>query len=519
MNLHDTAIFHGAWRRICHHIDGIALSTTVDALVSAQVLSKIPAAPRKASIQSLAEACDIPAGCLQIGLRLLALQGWLEWHPSAEHPPWVSWSKTGIQWLAHAPRYARATERLSSAGRLLRALRGKDSPDLPMWSPMGPRPTERHRGVEALVQAHHDGPLVAAALWGLGSISGPSPWNGPLRPETQAQALACHIMEHAGWLTPHTRGYLLNQGGRAAMALREQYAMALAYLPLLERVGNLFTRTRVHGGEPDASLNRALDIEASGTVFARHCREPLAEVLRTVSQHPPHAYPKMVMDTGCGDGRMLEAAYITLQRGAVEREQPLLAIGVDPSPVSRRATERRLARAGIPHIVLAGDIGDPDAIAARLKAQDLDMTQALHLCKSAIHERGYRGCNVPRESIRTRTEAVFMDAEGNPIPALALLEDLTGWFQRWKPWIRDHGLIAIEAHCLPTATTSRLVGSSTLTLLEATHGYSRQYLVEAPCHRAAAEAAGLRSQARKDLIVLGGYPLLSLDYWMPTHPH
>jgi hypothetical protein len=76
-------------------------------------------------------------------------------------------------------------------------------------------------------------------------------------------------------------------------------------------------------------------------------------------------------------------------------------------------------------------------------------------------------------------------------------------------------MISIEAHTAHPALSAARVGASIMSVLDAGHGYSCQYLLEAEHHRAAAAAAGLKSKAARDLATaMVGRPILTIDHWV-----
>ena len=60
-------------------------------------------------------------------------------------------------------------------------------------------------------------------------------------------------------------------------------------------------------------------------------------------------------------------------------------------PSNRFEAMRRLSDAGVPHLIQDGDIGDPAGLVRGLAARGLDARDALHVCKSAVHDRAYEG--------------------------------------------------------------------------------------------------------------------------------
>jgi len=194
---------------------------------------------------------------------------------------------------------------------------------------------------------------------------------------------------------------------------------------------------------------------------------------------------------------------------------PLTMVGVEYNRVAQEITSATLRNAGVPHITLAGDIGEPAALADALAAAGVEPKNVLHVSKSVIHNRNFRGYAEPIAD--PLSQAVFVSPDGGLIPAAALEADLSALFATWRPHISRHGMIVIEAHVVAPELAAARIGGNVLACLEATHGFSHQYLVEIDVHRRAAWRAGLRPCHQRDLgAAMVGAPILSLDHYRPA---
>ena len=215
----------------------------------------------------------------------------------------------------------------------------------------------------------------------------------------------------------------------------------------------------------------------------------------------------------------------------------LLMAGVDPSPVARRMASARLSAAGVPHVILDGDIGDPAGLERALAARGLDARDALHVCKSAIHDRAYSGPDpespesperpaspraadtrqggVPPAGAPPPGAGAYARPDGSAIPASSVALDLAALFRRWLPVASRHGWLVIEAHAAPAAVLARLIGRTHATVLDATHGYACQYPVEPGVFAWAARAGGFvsRGHAEPGAATLG-HTILTIDHFV-----
>jgi SAM-dependent methyltransferase len=446
-----------------------------------------------------------------VALRLLADQGWLACAgeagtdelavtPTARGRVVMTDLAGGYQAAARFLPLAGRIEAILAAGGgalepfcdLLRAEWGLPATGVP--------PDVRHQ-----VLCHLDGHLVAPLMFTLTRAGAPG-W-----PRHAAEILAA-----PGWART---GGGLTPAGEIAVRLARQYRYPMVYLPLLRSVPELiFGDPARPDGDAETHLDRELDIRFSGEVFAALCRAPFLEIaLPLFDREPVAAQPALVLDTGCGDGTLLETLYAAITRtvrGRLLDEHPLLMVGADPSPVARRAASARLAAAGVPHLIMDGDIADPDGLARALSAMGHDARDALHVCKSAIHDRAYAEPPPGPAPPYAATNACARP-DGTAIPATDMARNLAEVFRGWRSLAARHGWIVIEAHTPPAQQAASLIGRTLATALDATHGYSCQYPTEPEVFAWAARAGGFSSRAHREPAAAAlGHTLLTIDHFV-----
>ena len=508
----DHVLAARVWGSVCRHIDGMAIGSTMAALASHGALRTLAAADRT-EFGKLRAGLGAQPGFLHVAIRLLADQGWV-----------TCAGEGGTDELRIAPTpggrvvmtrlaggYADAVRFLPAAGRagadpvagdaalepFLGAVRGD-------WGlPVTGVPADvRHQ-----VLAHLNGHLIAPVMFGLTRANRPP---GPN---------AAQLLARPGWVRREGGAARFTAAGEMAVAMARQYRYPMVYLPLLRSVPELIfgdppaaLPTAGADGADETHLDRDLDIRFSGEVFAATCRAPFLDVaLPLFDREPVDAQPALVVDTGCGDGTLLETLYGAVRtqtgRGRELAKHPLLMVGTDPSPVARRAAGARLAAASVPHLILDGDIADPARLARDLAAAGHDARDALHVCKSAIHDRAYQppAAAAPPATAAPPTTApppaamtAFAHPAGGAIPASQMALNLAEMFRAWQPLARRHGWIVIEAHSVRSATAASLIGRTLATALDATHGYSCQYPVEPEVFAWAAQAGGFTSRAHHE---------------------
>ncbi len=500
------------WQQICRHLDGISVGTTVSALADAGVLAMLGRENGPLDIDSLADRHRSPRGYFHLAMRLLEEQAWVGRERGA-----VSLTKGGRDWLPYAERYADMAEGLVVARDLFTALvrdTGFDERRFRAFCATAPGTGD----VPDRVHDHVWGALAAAAASGLrrsGRLAGRNP----------AMLAAFEVLKRQEWAGSDGS---LTDAGRLAIDWSAQYDHSISYFPTFAAVGGMLfpsAHDRRASSGFDSHLDRRLDIDFSGNVFSQTCRDRFFELaLPLFDAEPLASQPKAIVDTGAGDGSLLRELYVAIRdrtrRGPALAEHKLTMVGVEPSPIAREVIEQAMAAIGAPAIVVDGDIAEPACIAHCLAPLGIDFAAALHVSKSVIHDRSYRPVE-PGEAAGSAPpwppcDAVFVAEDGGLIPAAALQADLVRHFRDWRPWIGRHGMIVIEAHTVPARLIAAHEGRNVMTSLDASHGYSHQYLVERPTYlRAAAEAGLVSSGSRALAAEMLGTPIITIEHWRP----
>ena len=518
------------WDALCRHIDGMAIGTTMAALHERGALAML-AAQDRTQFGPLRERLAANAGFLHVALRLLADQGWVarQGEPGTDRMTITPTARGRVVMTELAGAYPAAVRSLpvrvhgepGPFGTLMRREWGL---------PAGVPPDVRHQ-----VLSHLNGHLVAPVMHAMSSGEA----------DIATSRGAAEILAAAGWARLDADVPELTPDGEIAMSLARQYRYPVTYLPLLRQVPELIfgEPAKTGDGGEETHLDRELDLRFSGDVFTAACREPfLGLALPLFETTPLDRQPALVVDAGCGDGALLETLYLAVRertaRGRRLAERPLMMAGVDPSPVARRMASARLSAAGVPHVILDGDIGDPAGLERALAARGLDARDALHVCKSAIHDRAYKGPGLASPRAGTQQGGVppagvpsaearpayagppgagaYALPDGSAIPASSVALDLARLFRRWLPVASRHGWLVIEAHAAPAAVLARLIGRTHATVLDATHGYACQYPVEPGVFAWAARAGGFvsRGHAEPGAATLG-HTILTIDHFVP----
>lgn len=513
------------WKKFCFLIDGMAVSSTVYTLGRENIFHSLENAENLVSIDALAAGKRPRLGYFHLAFRILEDQGFVSRTTIMDNRGiQVALTASGRDWLSMTALYDSALDFLMAASDLTK----KDcDATFPVVSLQGlSQLTEE----EQRVRLHVVAPLVAAFLVHLYDNE---MFTGE-RVLFKAESLEipprilnhCFIMlRDLGWISSAGEGeWFFTEEGQLLPHFVPQLFYPVSYLKTSRKVPELIFQKKkkkreVEQGE-ESHIDRSLDIRFSGLVYGRNFREPVHKVLLEMFNAKPLAQqPRYIVDTGSGDGTMLLDVYRTIAeetlRGESLCEFPLTVIGVEFNQVAAQATADRLKKNRIPFFTFQGDISEPEQIGRDLTVRGIALDHVFHISKSVIHNRIY--CP-PLEKPdmggwEPQSEAVFIDSLGELITAHDLAANLVDHFRRWRPLVRNHGMLVIEAHTVPAQLIATSIGSNILTSLDSSHGFSHQYLVEKEFFHTAIRTAHYSIETVMQRCVSGvDIPVLTVDF-------
>ncbi len=524
------------WQQVTQHINGIAIGMCVHTLEQVGLLDKLANASAPLPLTGLCHHYRIRPGYCHLAAKLLAAEGLLRRSGDISGgDTHVEFSDMGREWLQWVEAYRCYPNLVASAMKVPSAflghaeIAGTHRGILDKLSATaGP-----HHVLASRVANHIRGPIIAALMheWHRRRLFAPFagksghfiPFDG-LFPQRQPIEASARIFAEQGWMVLKANEAALTDAGVVAVGMALQYGYSVCYLPTTYCIPELML-----GGKPfadtaateeEAHVDRALDIRFSGEVFSRQCREPFLNMARSLFDHGDFAnQPAVVVDCGAGDGTVLLELYRAIgeetRRGQRLEDYPLLMVAAEYNEVARKTCAQRLTQAGIPHLALFGDIGEPEALLQSLIQHGIDPGTILHINKSVIHNRTYHPPNTPVLAVNPpHSSSVFITPDGSLIASSDLESNLLDFFLRWKPYIHRHGMISIEAHTVPAEITALHIDHSLVTAMDASHGFSHQYLIE---YARFIEIAGLAGWLARESVQLGGNiagaPTLSINHF------
>jgi hypothetical protein len=561
------------------HTDGIGWVQLIHCLRRRGVLGLLKERQHGTTQRELCERFGAELGYLNVALRVLAVQGWLERVPAPmPGQTEVSLSAQGKELVLlleqHDPsdpivRFAPVAEHMAeylfggyeppgaapSLARLARASRhGWGLPDSASvvvrrlrsaldGNLLGPvavaLKAEFYPGLSGLLARRL--PELwrhAPVAWWLGKVRRGGVLDAfegepgvldlaQVRGDRARLASAFEVLAGAGWLHLDGRFATLTEKGSHAGARAWAYGVPVSYLPLFARIDSLlFGDARSvwarAPGEPERHVDRGLNVKASGASH-RHYFAAADKVVLEAFNRPFPEQPLGFVDMGSGDGAWLEHVWHLIvehsDRGRLMRAFPnsaryrLLMVGADYNEAARDATRERLTRAGIPHLVVFGDVNDPEGLRQSLARAGVDSRELLHGSSFLVHNRPYGGVKDPIAAGRRSADGQGAYVwRGQALDNRELEQNLVEFFGGWRKIIGHHGLLLIELH-----DPERVVIGKTLTNYMLTHGLSDQFTVGLRSFLRAAAEAGLEREPHLERRYPGNPELatVSVNYFTP----
>ncbi|MCA9119962.1 MAG: acyl carrier protein [Planctomycetaceae bacterium] len=340
-------------------------------------------------------------------------------------------------------------------------------------------------------------------------------WAGYLRPDLtpdseeflsnvsqHARMELSELFAHLGWRETPEADSKLTEVGRFMFNRALNVGTLCAYIPMLSHLTNLLTgdvstvfARDQHGHEQH--VERTLNVVASGFQHEKYFAD-VDQILASVFDTPElSSQPRYIADMGCGDGSFLMRVHETIVsktvRGKHLDDYPLVLVGVDFNEKALVATAETLR--DVPHLVLRGDIGDPEGLMNALKQAGIaDPSSVMHIRSFLDHDRPLLPPQDEDQLERRRQisySGAYVDKNGAAVEPAIVVQSLVEHLGRWSKVVTGPGLIVLEVHSMPPDAAGRYFDQSESLHFDAYHGYSMQYLVDADVFMMCAAEVGL----------------------------
>jgi hypothetical protein len=496
--------------KIFRHLEGIPLSAVIRQLSSKGVLDHI--GKEWTDLQVLTAQFSANEGYLNVALRLLCSQGWLE-QRSENCGTIVKFRRTelGDGALKHTSAYDGQSDFYEVARSFVSLFKdGFDADSLNIlkkhiesfeadWS---------LQGIDAeltrQISRHREGPIAGAILVQLGMSGFIDGLESNALPKLESLSgdhwpLIYRAIRKLGWSAEENGVEVLTDEGQFMFKRASAYGVTVSYLQtfcwldeLLFGKGNALWDKPLD--TPEIHVDRTMNVWGSGGAHSTYFRK-IDEIVTRIFNLPIEEQPKGIADMGCGNGAFLEHLYHLIKtqtkRGQMLDEHPLLIVGSDFNEAALVSSKTTLDAAGIDAHLLHGDIGDPDALAQDLKQMfGVDLGEVLNVRSFLDHNRIFQAPDSIDEGRTAHSTGAFA-FRGRRLPNTEVEQNLFNHFTKWLPYVQKFGLLVIELHTIRPEIAAQNLGVTAITAYDGTHGFTDQYIVEHDVFLAIAKEAGL----------------------------
>jgi SAM-dependent methyltransferase len=503
--------------------DGVVLSTTLRALDELGILEPSLAADRPLA-ELYPEITERGFGALRVAVRTLASTGWVA------DPPTLDPRTTAFRWTEAGRLAMSQRARYVAIGRLLAEFasteddawtRGWEEDQVVSFLALLEPACDRWRTEERLpdelaelVEAHLDAGLIVPMMLWLHE-TGRLPEEGPVLPEDDLGAGMARLLRALRYTEAGDESW--TETGLRARAFALNFGGVATYLPLLARLPELYRGELTVQPEPGAErewhVHRELNLRISAKAHSRYFVDTDPIFLEIFNREPISEQPRFIADMGCGDGSWLlhlhELVAERTRRGAALESHPLTMVGVDTEETALEQARRHLDGAGVPAVLIRGDVTDPDRLSSDLTEHGLSMEEGLHIRSFIDHERAYLGADV--SGVPGWASGAYLGPDGGPLGGEAVERDLVAHLSRWGRHVPKHGMVVLEAHSVAPRIASRQLGSLHSVAFDAHQAYSKQYPVDHPSFMRSAQLAGLQAVAHVERRYPSNRPFVAIS--------
>lgn len=316
-------------------------------------------------------------------------------------------------------------------------------------------------------------------------------------PEMFAKILDFFV--HLNWFKKSNGNYQFTEIGLFFAKKASAYGVTVSYLPTFAKMDELIfgnpaiLRLQADGSD-EIHVDREMNVWGSGGAHDTYFKV-VDEILIQLFNLPIELQPKGILDMGCGNGAFLEHIFEVIDkqtlRGKMLDEHPLFLVGVDYNQTALKVSRANLIKADIWAKVIWGDIGRPDLLSKDLiENYDIDIKDLLNVRTFLDHNRIWES-PINKTITRVSNSTGAFAHRGMRINNNLVEENLLGHLKKWSPFVSKFGLLLIELHTISPDLTAKNLGKTAATAYDATHGFSDQYIVEIAVFNKIAAEAGL----------------------------
>ena len=483
------------------HLDGIAVAPVAYALHEKGVLDFL-LEEENCELSKITEKFSANEGYLNIGLRMLASQGWLDYHVKKDdNSISVSTNRNSIIAFGLTDRYEEVVnfikvssefhprhferEQFTLLNRILNKYRNGEY-----------RPTSEDTltsAIEFQIEKHIEGVLVGPITVFLGMdgmfhkyFMEASFSADEFHEDPESFSKILDFFTYLEWFSKKNDHYRFTNKGLFFARRSTAYGVTVSYIPTFRRVeelmfGNAMIFKSSASTVSEIHVDREMNVWGSGGAHSAYFKK-IDEIIISLFNKPIEEQPKGILDMGCGNGAFLIHLFEVIEqrthRGTMLEEYPLFLVGVDFNRAALKATRSNLVKADIWAKVIWGDIGNPSQLEEDIQASyDINLEDLLNVRTFLDHNRPW---SVPQnfsEDATSLSTGAFASG-GERLHNAMVEQNLKEHFENWKKYIAKFGLLLIELHTIDPRIASQNIGKTAATAYDATHGFSDQYILE-----------------------------------------
>lgn len=494
------------------HLDGIAVAPTAFALHKKGVTTYL-LKEKKADLSTLTKQFNANEGYLNIALRALCSQGWLEQEVDNKrdqiHFQINEKSAYAFSLLKH---YEEVVALMNFSGQF-HARKFEKEPFEKMKTvfksfergfDMEQTEDKKEQSLQTQILNHIEGLLIGPTIviLAMGGMFHQYFMQASFRADeyhedAESFSVLLDFFSYLGWFNKKNSTYQFTDKGLFFAKRAAAYGVTVSYIPTFRKVEELiFGNANIlksKEGETEKHVDREMNVWGSGGAHASYFKK-VDEIIMELFNRPIAEQPKGVLDMGCGNGAFLEHIFEVIeqrtQRGKMLEEHPLILVGADYNEAALKVTRANLIKADIWAKVVWGDIGRPKLLADQLQEDyGIELGDLLNVRTFLDHNRIWESPKQKSERVSTSTGAFAF--AGARISNNEVEDNLLEHFNKWAPYIKKFGLLIIELHTIDPKLCAANLGKTAATAYDTTHGFSDQYIVEKEVFWKVAQEAGL----------------------------
>ena len=494
------------------HLDGIVTCPTCYTLLKNGVLNLI-LEKKTVLLSDLSREINANEGYLNVALRLLASQGWLNYEVD-EDVVRIEINEKSEPAFRLCAIYQDAAELIQISGEY-HARRFEEEPFryleklfTKFQGKFGLKNSNNdlENEIQNQILKHIEGIIVGPSVVALG-MSGMFHkyfMQASFRPEEfhhngKNFGKLLDIFTYLGWFDKQKSTYSFTEKGLFFARRASAYGVTVSYIPMFRKVEELIFGDpgifwNLPTGSKEIHVDREMNVWGSGGAHSTYFKK-IDEIIIDIFNQPIEDQPQGIVDMGCGNGAFLIHLFDVIEqrtlRGRNLEEHPLFLVGADYNKTALDVTRANIVQANIWAKVIWGDIGRPDILASDLKENyGILLENLLNVRTFLDHNRIWSDPESPKEDKKSNSTGAFA-FRGRRLTNESVEENLKEHLYKWAPYVHRHGLLVIELHTISPYVTAQNLGLTAASAYDATHGFSDQYIIEVDIFNQIASEAGL----------------------------